>query len=115
MKNDVFFQHLTTFFRDHYKSWLKEMMDNERKFQPFNVELDLNALVRGKPIEVVKVLGITTNGGITDSFLKTKFGVIEDELKKRIPDTEKEKRFLKLLNRVAAECFSKLESLPSMN
>ncbi|SFM82364.1 Tubulin/FtsZ family, GTPase domain [Chitinophaga sp. YR627] len=117
MKNDIFFQHLTTFFRDHYMSWLREMMDNERKFQPFNVgeNLDFNSMVRGKPIEVVKILGIVKNGGITESFLKTKFGVIEDELKKSIPDTEKEKRFLKLMNRVAAECFSKLESLPSMN
>lgn len=115
MKNEVFFQHLTAFFRDHYKAWLKEMMDNERKFQPFNIDHDLNAMVREKPIEVVKIMGIVKNGGITDSFLKTKFGVIEDELKKQIPDSEKDKRFLKLLNRVAAECFGKLESLPSMN
>ncbi|MEJ7677474.1 MAG: hypothetical protein WKG06_06305 [Segetibacter sp.] len=90
------------------------MIDNERKFQPFNVDLDLNSLVREKQIAVKKTLGIITNGGITESFLKEKLGKIEDELKKVIPDNEKEKRFLKLLNRIAEECYGKLESLPSM-
>jgi hypothetical protein len=115
LKNDIFFQHLSSFFKIHYKSWLLEMMDNERKFQPFNVDLDLNSMVRGKQIEVVKRLGFTFNGGITDGFLKTKFGLIEDELKKSLPDSEKDKRFLKLLNRIAKECFEKLECLPSMS
>ena len=112
--SDVFYQHLSSFFTNHYKPWLKEMMDNERKFQPFNVELDLNSLVREKQIEVKKIMGIVTDGGITSSFLKTRLGKLEDELKKIIPDTEKEKRFLKLLNEVAKDCFGKLESLPTM-
>ena len=90
------------------------MIDNERKFQPFNVDLDLNSLVREKQIEVKKVLGITTNGGITEAFLKERLGKIEDDLKKSIPDSEKDKRFLKLLNKISEDCFEKLESLPSM-
>jgi len=114
MRDDVFFQHLNTFFKDHYKSWLKEMMDNERKFQPFNIDLDLNSMVRGKQIEESGFL-ILKDRGLDDSFLKKKLGLIEDELKKSLPDSEKDKRFLKLLNRIAAECFAKLESLPSMN
>jgi hypothetical protein len=89
------------------------MVDNERKFQPFNLNSDLNSLVREKQIEVKKVLGVVTNGGITDSLLKEKLGKIEDELKKKIPDNEKEKRFLKLLNEISLECFKKLEDLPS--
>lgn len=113
MSSDPFYQSLSAFFEKHYKPWLKEMTDNERKFQPFNVDLDLNSLVREKQIEVKKVLGIVTNGGITDPFLKEKLGKIEDELKKKIPDNEKEKRFLKLLNEISVECFKKLEGLPS--
>jgi hypothetical protein len=115
ISSDPFYQSLTVFFTKHYKPWLKEMMDNERKFQPFNVdETDLNSLVREKQIAVKKTLGIVTSGGITDSFLKEKLGKIEDELKKVIPDNKKDERFLKLLNRIAEECYGKLESLPSM-
>lgn len=114
MSSDPFYQNLTSFFSTHYKSWLKEMIDNERKFQPFNIDLDLNSLVREKQIEVKKVLGITTNGGITEAFLKERLGKIEDDLKKSIPDSEKDKRFLKLLNKISEDCFEKLESLPSM-
>ncbi|HEY5408525.1 MAG TPA: hypothetical protein VIJ92_15635 [Ginsengibacter sp.] len=114
LTSDNFYQSLTSFFEEHYKGWLKEMMDNERKFQPFNVEFDLNSLIREKPIEVKKVMGVTINGGITDSFLKEKLGKTEDELKKEIPDTEREKRFLKLLNRIANDCYEKLENMPSM-
>jgi len=111
--SDPFYQSLTAFFNKHYKPWLAEMTDNERKFQPFNINSDLNSLVREKQIEVKKVLGVVTNGGITDSLLKEKLGKIEDELKKKIPDNEKEKRFLKLLNEISLECFKKLEDLPS--
>lgn len=114
ISSHLFYQNLSAFFEKHYKLWLKEMTDNERKFQPFNVDLDLNSLVREKQIAVKKTLGIVTNGGITDSFLKEKLGKIEDDLKKTIPDNEKDKRFLKLLNRIAEECYEKLESLPSM-
>lgn len=110
---DPFYQSLSAFFDKHYKPWLKEMADNERKFQPFNVDLDLNSLVREKQIEVKKVLGMVTNGGITDAFLKEKLGKIENELKTKLPDTEREKRFLKLLNEISLECFKKLEDLPS--
>ncbi len=113
ISSDPFYQSLTVFFERHYKQWLKEMMDNERKFQPFNVDLDLNSLVREKQIEVKKVMGIVTNGGITDAFLKEKLGKLEDDLKKKIPENEKEKRFLKLLNEISLECFKKLEDLPS--
>ena len=49
---------------------------------------------------------------INESYLKDKLGKIENELKRNIPDTEKEKRFLKLLNAVAEIFFEKLDSLP---
>ncbi len=114
LNTDSFYQSLTAFFDEYYKTWLKEMIDNERKFQPFNIDLDLNSLIRGKQIEVKKVLGVVINGGITDSFLKEKLGKLEDELKKTVPDSEREKRFLKLLNLIANECYEKLETLPSM-
>ncbi len=114
LSTDSFYQSLSSFFGEHYKGWLREMMDNERKFQPFNIDYDLNSMVREKQIEVKKVLGVVVNGGITDSFLKEKLGKIEDELKKTVPDSEREKRFLKLLNQIAKECYDKLESLPSM-
>jgi hypothetical protein len=114
ISKDPFYQNLSAFFTIHYKAWLNEMIDNERKFQPFNIDLDLNSLVREKQIELKKYFGITKDGGITESYLKEKLGKIEAELSKSIPDSEKEKRFLKLLNRIAKECFEKLESLPSM-
>ena len=114
LASDPFYQNLTSFFGKHYKVWLKEMMENERKFHPFNIDNpDLNSLVRGRQIEVKKVLGIITSGGITDAFLKERLGKIEDELKKKIPENEKEKRFLRLLQEIAEECFKKLEKLPS--
>jgi hypothetical protein len=114
LASDPFYQSLTAFFDKHYRTWLKEMMENERKFQPFNIDIpDLNSLVRGKQIEVKKVLGIVTSGGITDAFLKERLGKIEDDLKKKIPENEREKRFLKLLQEIAEECFKKLEKLPS--
>lgn len=106
LKTDAFYQNLESFFT-HYKQWLKEMIDNERKFQPFNVDLDLNSLVRGKQIETSFF-----SKGINESYLKDKLGKIENELKRNIPDTEKEKRFLKLLNAIAKACFEKLDSLP---
>ncbi|WP_025763906.1 hypothetical protein [Dyadobacter tibetensis] len=112
--NSAFYQNLTSFFSTHYKNWLLEMADNERKFQPFNVnDPDLNSLVRGKPIEVKKFIGMVLNGGISETFLKTELGKIEDELKKSIQDNDK--RFLELLNRISLECFKKLEALPSMS
>lgn len=111
--SDPFFQHLTSFFND-YKLWLKEMIDNERKFQPFNIDLDYNSMVRGKQIPVLKTLIFTKDSGIDKSFLEKRMGIIEDELKKNIPDSEKDKRFLELLNRIAKDCFAKLGSLPSM-
>jgi hypothetical protein len=107
-----FYQSLTAFFSVHYKNWLMEMSGNERTFQPFNLNQDLNAMVREKPIEVKKILGLVTNGGISDSYLKAELGKLEDELKKSIPDQDK--RFFKLLNRIAMECYKKLEALPSM-
>jgi len=110
--NSAFYQNLTAFFSVHYKNWLVEMSGNERTFQPFNLGQDLNALVREKPIEVKKVLGIVTKPGISESFLKTELGKLEDELKKSIPDQDK--RFFKLLNRISMECYKKLEALPSM-
>lgn len=113
LASDPFYQSLTVFFDKHYRAWLKEMMENERKFQPFNVDLDLNSLVRGRQIEVKKVLGIVTSGGITDAFLKERLGKLEDDLKKKIPENEREKRFLRLLHEIAEECYEKLGGLPS--
>jgi len=110
--NSAFYQNLTAFFSVHYKNWLTEMSGNERTFQPFNLNQDLNAMVREKPIEVKKILGMVTNGGISESFLKAELGKLEDELKKSIPDQDK--RFFKLLNRISLECYKKLEALPSM-
>jgi len=105
LKNDLFYQNLTAFFNIHYRSWLTEMMDNEREFQPFNVDSDLNSLVRERKISTSFL-----SKGISQLFLKDKLGKIENELK----DTENNKRFLEMLNRIAEECFKKLESLPSM-
>jgi len=114
LTKDIFYQNLTAFFDVHYRSWLKEMIDNERKFQPFNIDLDLNSMIREKQIEVKKIFGITKEGGITESFLIEKLGLIEDRLKKEIPDAEKEKRFLRILTEISNECFIKLEQLPSI-
>jgi len=109
LTTNPFYQNLSAFFETHFKAWLEEMMMNDRKFQPFNIDLELNSLVREKQI-------ITSffNKGISESFVKERLGKIENELKAKIPDTEKEKRFLKLLNRVATDCFEKLETLPSI-
>jgi len=111
--SSAFYQNLTAFFSVHYKNWLTEMSGNERTFQPFNLNQDLNAMVREKPIEVKKILGLVTNGGISESYLKAELGKLEDELKRSIPDQDK--RFFKLLNRISLECYKKLEALPSMN
>ena len=108
LASDSFYQNLTAFIT-HYKQWLKEMLDNERKFQPFNIDSDLNSLVRQKQIQTSFL-----RKGINEAFIIDRLGKIENELKKSIPDTEKEKRFLKILNTVAQNCFEKLESLPSM-
>ncbi|MGV3767470.1 MAG: hypothetical protein ACO1NW_15145 [Chitinophagaceae bacterium] len=114
MGADLFYQHVHAFFDQHFKPWLIEMMDNERKFHPFNVSGELNTMVREKVIPLKKVAGIVIDGGLSEKFLKERFGKLEDELKKNIPDSEKEKRFLKLLNRMAEECYAKLGTLPSM-
>lgn len=108
LNSDAFFQNLTWFF-NHYKQWLKEMADNERKFQPFNLDLDLNSMIRGKQIETSII-----NRGISEAYLKNNLGKIENELKKNIPDGEKARRFLKLMNAIADACFDKVKPLPTM-
>lgn len=111
---DPFYQNLTSFFSTHFKGWLAEMADNERKFQPFNLNEELNSFITGKPISVKKIAGFTVKAGLNEAFLKDRMGKLEDELKKTIPDTEKEKRFLKLLNEIANECYAVLDALPTM-
>ncbi|HYC27962.1 MAG TPA: hypothetical protein VEB42_04085, partial [Chitinophagaceae bacterium] len=106
--NDEFYQHLTAFFKDHFRNWLKEMTENDRKFQPFNIEEEMNTLVRGKPIHKRRLF----DNSISETFIRTRLGKAEDELKKSVPNPEK--RVLKLLNAVAKDCYNKLESLPTM-
>lgn len=112
--SDQFYQTLSAFFDTHFRGWLKEMSLNERKFEPVQLEETLNGFITGKPISIKKVLGIVTNSGLSDSFLKEKLGKIEDELRRTIPDPEKEKRFLQLLNQIASECYNVLGALPTM-
>lgn len=109
---DPFHQHLEKIFTE-YSAWLKEMIGNDRKFQPFNVDAELNLLVREKPIESSGIW-LFKDKGITDGFLERRLGILEDELKKKIPEKEKNKRFLSLLNAIAEECFAKVEGLPTM-
>ena len=106
--NDAFYQHLTAFFREHYKNWLTEMTENDRKFQPFNIAEEMNALIRGKPIPKRKLF----DNSISETFIRTKLGRTQAELEKSIASPEK--RVLKLLNAVAKDCYTKLESLPTM-
>ena len=109
LTTNPFYQNLSAFLEIQFKNWLEEMMMNERKFQPFNITAELNSLIREKQISTSLF-----NKGISESFIKEKLGKIENELKTQIPDSEKEKRFLKLLNRVSKECFDKLETLPTI-
>lgn len=111
---DIFYQTLTAFFNTHFKGWLNEMAGNERKFQPFQLTGELNAFITGKPIPIKKVMGFTVNAGLNEAFLKLRLGKLDDELKKAMPGTESEMRFLKLLNEIAKECFEVLGSLPTM-
>lgn len=111
---DAFYQTLTAFFQTHFKGWLQEMAGNERQFQPFNLQEELNSFINGKQITIKKMLGFTRDAGLNESFLKERLGKLEDELKKNIPDTEKEKRFLMLLNKIAGECYAVLGGLPTM-
>lgn len=111
-ESDEFYQHFRSFFNTHYRNWLSEMADNERRFQPFNLNSDLNGLVREKPIEVKKILGVTRDGGISDKFLIKQFGKINEDLNKTI--TNPKHRFMKLLNRMSDECYAKLEGLPTI-
>ncbi|SEI49916.1 hypothetical protein SAMN05216327_10250 [Dyadobacter sp. SG02] len=110
--NDLFYQTLSDFFKNHYCEWLEEMSTNERSFQPFNLKQDLNGLVREKAVPVSRIMGMITDGGISDSFLRKELGKAEDELKKTYP--EPEERFFRLLHTISAKCFSKLDSLPTM-
>jgi hypothetical protein len=110
LTGNAFHQNLSAFFENHYKAWLKEMSNNERKFQPFNIHHDLNSLVREKQITTSYF-----SKGINEAFLKDKLGKIENKLRSSISDTEKEKRLLKLLYQTAKECFEKLETLPSIS
>jgi hypothetical protein len=77
------------------------------------------------PAHLVELLGATAvidfinqsderllASGRTDYY--DRLGKLEDELKKTIPDTETEKRFLKLLNQIAKECYAVLDYLPTM-
>lgn len=112
--SDIFYQTLSIFLGTYFKGWLKELGDNERGFKPFQLNEDLNSFITGKIIPIKKVLGVTVNSGLSELFIKEKLGKIEDELKKSIPDPEKEKRLLQLLNRIAQECYQVLDSLPTM-
>ncbi len=107
------FQSMSSFFDRHYKSWLTEMGENERSFLPFNLHTDLNGMIREKPLIIKKVMGIITDAGLNDRFLKTELGKLENELAKSMPNQEH--RFFKLLNLMAKVCFAKLgSSLPTM-
>ena len=111
---DLFYQTLSSFLGTHFKGWLNEMALNERSFQPVQLDETLNGFITGKPIPIKKILGIVRDGGLSQSFISEKMGKMEDELRKTIPDPEKERRFLQLLNQIAAECYSVLGALPTM-
>lgn len=106
LKDGTFYKNLEAFYIYHFKAWLEELERNNRTFKPFNLKGDFNSFITGKSIST----GIF-NKGISKSFLDENFGKQENVLKKTI--TENEKRFMQLINRAAAKCFEKLESLPS--
>ncbi|EDM35357.1 hypothetical protein PBAL39_12845 [Pedobacter sp. BAL39] len=114
LHSDLFYQTLSSFFDTHFRGWLKEMASNERKFEPVQLDESLNSFITGKVIPIKKIFGIVRDSGLSASFLSEKLGKIEDELRKTIPDTEKEKRFLQLLNQIALECYNVLGALPTM-
>lgn len=110
--DDPFHQHLEKIFKE-YASWLREMMNNDRRFQPFNIDSELNLMVREKPIESSGFL-LFKKKGLSEDFLETRLGILENELQKKMPEKEKNKRFLKLLISISEECFAKLGGLPTM-
>lgn len=114
LHSDFFYQTLSSFFDTHFRGWLKEMANNERKFEPVQLDEELNRFITGKSIAVKKILGVVVDAGISPLFLKEKLGRIDEELRKMIPDSEKKRRFLQLLNQIAAECYAKLGALPTM-
>ena len=104
---NAFYQSLTVFIRDHYMQWLLEMEHNNRTFKPFNLLDTFNTMVMAQPVKT----GLFDKG-ISDSFLSTQFGKLENELHKTVPQNEK--RLLLLLQEIAAKCFEKLGKMPAM-
>lgn len=107
LQTSIFYQSLTAFFNQHFLPWLMEMGQNSRSFLPFHLRGDFNTLINSKPIKT----GFFDKG-ISEGYLNTHFGKIENELQKTIPQGEK--RFLMLLNEIAEKCFEKLEGLPTI-
>ena len=105
--SNAFFMNLTAFLKDHYMQWLAEMGRNSRTFRPFNITDGFNSMVVGQQIKTGLI-----ERGISESFLKTQSGRLENDLQKGVPQVEK--RTLLLLNALAEKCFAKLEKLPAM-
>ncbi|GAA4402297.1 hypothetical protein GCM10023187_17240 [Nibrella viscosa] len=101
LNTNTFYTSLRNFMSFHYKEWLRELAENDRSFNPFDLNAPYNSMVRSKQIET----GFF-NKGISDGFLKEQAGKAENTLQAAYPQPEM--RFMQVLIEVAERCREKL-------
>jgi hypothetical protein len=102
------FKHIKSFVSEHFYPWLKELQTEQGMFAPFNLTGHFDDMVKGR--NITEKGRIFDTHKIDDSFLKDIIGKAIPKYNSDIPD--KRKRFLTVMNKVANECFNKLEKLP---
>jgi hypothetical protein len=81
LDSEPFYKDLTTFFRDHFYPWLRELNDNERALRLFNLNNELSLLINGgKPIKEGRVFKTAVDYTYLDGiFTNLRTSVIRDK------------------------------------
>lgn len=103
-QTSTYYQSLRNFMGEHFRRWLKELADNDRSFNPFDLDADFNSMVRSKTVETGWF-----EKGINERFLREQAGKIENSLQSQYPQAEM--RFMQLLTEIAEKCREKLGAL----
>lgn len=115
--SDMYYQSLTKFFNLHFKEWLKEMTNNERRFVPFGMDasgnfLGFNSLVNGKTV-ATSWSDLLGTGNMEKKWFDTAIGKIEDSIRNQFPADKR--RYMETMRKAADQAFTeKLEGLPSV-
>jgi hypothetical protein len=81
LDTDPFYKDLSTFFRDHFYPWLKELYENDRALRLFNLNSDLSLLINGgRPIKEGKVFKTAVDFTYLDGiFTNLRTSIIRDK------------------------------------